>query len=223
MAAQPTRFLVLVYRMPAKPTAGRIAVWRHLKKVGAIYIQQSVCVFPDQASVRADLQGILNKIVESAGEYHLLPVGTLSAGERQKLVDQFRDQTAKHYAEIIENCEVNFQREIEFEIFRNNLTYEEAEEIRVEFEKISNWFERVKGRDWFGAPNQDEASRWIARCEKLVEDFEGRVFAAQEAAESGASRPALPSHQSVDGRPSSTARPRARAGRSAERRGQARK
>jgi hypothetical protein len=175
--------------MPAKPTAGRVAVWRQLKKIGAIYLQQSVCVFPDYATVRADLQSILSRITEAQGEFHMLPVRMLSPSEHGKLVDQFLDQTAKHYTEIIENCEVNFQKEVEFEIFRQNFTYEEAEEIRIEFEKIANWFERVKKRDWFGASNQKEAERWIATCERLVEDFEAKVFAVQQETDAPA-RPA---------------------------------
>ncbi|MBO0746562.1 MAG: hypothetical protein J2P43_16200, partial [Candidatus Dormibacteraeota bacterium] len=79
-----------------------------------------------------------------------------------------------------ENCEVNFVKEVEFETFRQNLTYEEAEEIRAEFEKIVAWFERVEARDWFGAPNKQAARDWITRCERLLEEFEERVYAAQE-------------------------------------------
>lgn len=174
------RFVLLVYRMPAKPTAGRVAVWRMLKKVGAVYLQQSVCVFADNGQVRRELTVICRKIGEVGGGFHFLPLRALNAEEEQKLVDQFRDQTRKHYREIIENCEVNFQKEIEFEIFRQNLTYEEAEEIRVEFEKIVEWYQRVKERDWFHAPLRDEAEAWITKCQELVEDFESRVFATQE-------------------------------------------
>jgi hypothetical protein len=178
--ADRTRFLLLVYRMPTNPTAGRVAVWRQLKKAGAIYLQQSVCVFPDTAAIRRELNAILRRIESSAGEYHLLPLREPNPEERRKLVDQFRDQTAKHYAEIIENCEVNFQKEIEFETYRQNFTYEEAEEIRAEFEKIVGWYERVRARDWFDAPNQAEARAWLDRSEKLLEGFEAKVYTLQE-------------------------------------------
>lgn len=177
--AWPTRFLLLVYRMPARPTSHRVTVWRQLKKTGAVYLQQSVCVFPDQASVRKDLGPILRRIQEASGEYHLLPVRNLDEAEAAKLRDRFLNQAAKHYAEIIENCEVNFVKEIEFEIFRQNLTYEEAEEVRSEFEKIVAWFRRVEARDWFGAPDKQAAWDWIQRCEGMLEDFEERVYAAQ--------------------------------------------
>jgi hypothetical protein len=170
------RFLLLVYRMPATPTAGRVAVWRNLKKIGAVYLQDSACVIPDTAALRRELSPILKRVDAADGRYHLLPVRRLPPDEERKLVDLFVAQTADHYREIIENCEVNFVKEIEFEQFRMNFTYEEAEEIRMDFEKICTWFERVKERDWFGAPNHDEALAWLRRCESLLEAFEERVF-----------------------------------------------
>jgi hypothetical protein len=168
--------------MPTKPTAGRVAVWRQLKKIGAIYLHQSVCVFPDTARTRRELQPIRQRIEQAGGEYHLLPLRQPSDEEYDKLVTQFVDQTSRQYAEIIENCEVNFQKEIEFETFRQNFTYEEAEEIRIEFDKICHWFDQVRDRDWFGAPNQAEAKSWLDRCEKLLEEFEARVYELEKEA-----------------------------------------
>jgi hypothetical protein len=182
LSAAKTRFTVLAYRVPAKPTAGRVAVWRQLKKIGAIYLQQSVCVFPDNSVVRRDLAPILVRITAASGDYHLLPLRKLDGVEEGKLIKQFQDQTSNHYQEIIENCEVNFTKEIEFEKFRKNYTYEEAEEIRLEFEKIRIWFDRVVQRDWFGAPNRKEALEWLGRCERMLEEFETDVFALQEKA-----------------------------------------
>lgn len=180
MAARVDSFTVLVYRMPAKPTAARVAVWRQLKKSGAIYLQQSVCVFPDNRALRKDLEPTLERISAGKGEYHLLPLRSLDASEKAKLIQQFQEQTSNHYQEIIENCEVNFTKEIEFETFRKNFTYQEAEEIRAEFEKIVAWYDRVLRRDWFGAPNQSKAKEWIDRCEAMLEEFEGKVFERQE-------------------------------------------
>jgi hypothetical protein len=186
---RPTRFVLLVYRMPATPTAGRVAVWRLLKKIGAIYLQQSLCVFPDNARLRRELDAVLKRIEESSGEYHVLPLRQLSPEEDAKLAEQFLEQTNKHYEEIIENCEVNFTKEIEFETFRENFTYEEAEEIRIEFEKIVNWFERVRERDWFNSPREADARAWIEKCERMLEEFEAKVYRAQEKA--GVSNPLL--------------------------------
>src|SRR5260221_13275915 len=96
-AARANRFILLVYRMPAKPTAGRVAVWRQLKKIGAIYLQQSVCVFPARPDVRRDLAPILQRIVDSAGEFYLLSPREGDAARETKPSQQFLGQTSDQY------------------------------------------------------------------------------------------------------------------------------
>ena len=172
----PQRFLQLIYRMPSKPTAGRVAVWRSLKKAGAVYLQDSACVLPDTEELRTELASVLARIDESDGSYHMLPLGELPAEEEAKLVQLFVDQTAKHYTEIVENCEVNFVKEIEFENFRENYTYEEAEEIREDLEKIRRWFDRVVERDWFNAGQRKAVAAELQECERLLEAFEEEVY-----------------------------------------------
>src|SRR5450756_248030 len=90
---RPTRFMLLVYRMPARPTANRVYVWRMLKKLGAVNLQQSVTVFPRSKQVARDLEPLLEKITDSAGEYHLLPLQQLPGVETDKLIARFIDQT----------------------------------------------------------------------------------------------------------------------------------
>ena len=142
MTNAPHRFLVLAYRMPAKPTAGRVAVWRNLKKVGAVYLQDSVCVIPDTAPAPPGAgPPCSSESTQGGGRYHLLPLRKPPPEEEQKLVPALRRPVGAALPEIIENCEVNFVKEIEFERFRENFTYEEAEEIRMEFEKITTWFD----------------------------------------------------------------------------------
>jgi hypothetical protein len=181
----PKRFVVLVYRLPQKPTANRVAVWRQLKKIGGVYLQQSVTAFPQNARVTRDMRPLLEKIQQSGGDFHLLPLRKLPTGEEEKLVSLFVQQSSRHYEEIIENCEVNFTKEIEFETFRRNFSYEEAEEIRAEYDKIVSWFGRVAERDWFGAPNQGKAREWLEKCRELLEGFEAKVY--DQAKETGES------------------------------------
>jgi hypothetical protein len=178
-SAPPSHFLVLVYRMSSHRTADRVYVWRMLKKMGAVYLQQSVTALPDSRTARRELQPILERITAASGAYHLLPLRALSAAETEKLRAQFIDQASRHYDEIIENCKVDFAKEVEFETYRENFTYEEAEEIRAEYEKIVSWFERVAARDWFEAPNRQDAWEWIDRSRASLEEFERRVFLVQ--------------------------------------------
>ena len=163
-------------------------MWRLLRNLGAVYLQQSACLFPRTPAVLRELQPVLTRIERARGDYHLLPLGRLDAVEEGKLGERFIAQAAKRYEEIVEDCEINFAKEIEFETFRENFSYEEAEEIRLEFEKIEDWMRRAKRLDWFGAPNAADAEAWLARCEHMLEEFEAEVYRRQGEYSAGASK-----------------------------------
>ena len=173
-------YLLFIYQVPSQPSAARVGVWRELKRLGALYLQQSVCIFPRREPLLSALQKIAERVHELHGSFHLLPLSDLPGEEEAKIIDGFIAQSNLQYDEIIENCEVNFAKEIEFETFRQNFTYAEAEEIRQELDKIRRWYERVVERDWFGAARHDLALRSIEHCERLFEGFEEKVFLKQE-------------------------------------------
>jgi hypothetical protein len=191
MERQKRQYQILIYQVPSQPSAARVGVWRELKRLGALYLQQSVCIVPSTAPLRAELERIAARIADLGGTYHLLPLRSLPPEEEAKIVDGFIAQSTLQYEEIIENCEVNFSKEIEFERFRQNFTYAEAEEIRHDLDKIRRWYDRVVERDWFGAPRRADALQWIERCERLLEEFEEEVFARHVPDESGGTTPAL--------------------------------
>jgi hypothetical protein len=97
-----------------------------------------------------------------------------------RAVGEATSLAANEYDEIIEECDTKFVKEIEFERFRENYTFEEAEEIRQDLEKIKRWMRKVEGRDWFQGPGRTEALARIAACEDLLEEFEEDVYRRTE-------------------------------------------
>jgi hypothetical protein len=164
-------WLVLVYRVPSEPSSTRVAVWRDLKRIGAQYLQQCVCVVPRRPDLRAAVEGVREKIGRLGGSSNLFEVPRLAPDDEAALVTGFRDLVAKQYAEIVEECETKFVKEIEFETFRENYSFAEAEEIEQDLEKIRRWYARVWERDWFEAPGRPAVETWIARCAELLEAF----------------------------------------------------
>jgi len=169
-------WLLLVYRVPTEPASRRVAVWRDLKRMGALYLQQCVCILPELPAVRDDLARVTAKIPELEGEYTLFEVPRLAETDAAKIVAAFRVLRDKEYAEIIEECETKFVKEIEFEHFRQNYTFEEAEEIGQDLEKIRRWYARIIERDWFGAGRRAAVAEWIEKCAELLNAFEQEVY-----------------------------------------------
>jgi hypothetical protein len=165
---------LLVYRLPSKPSSARVAVWRDLRRLGALPLQQAVVALPQGRGFEEGLDAVEARVAAEGGSSHRFIVD-----EGERLESEWNALRGQEYEEIVEECETKFEREIEFEIFRNNLTASEAEEIEADLEKIRAWFGRVSERDVFGAPGRARAEAAIARCAQLLEDFEQRVFEAE--------------------------------------------
>jgi hypothetical protein len=171
------RWLLLIYRVPSQPSRLRVAVWRDLKRLGALYLQQAVCVLPDVSDVRSRLEEVRRRIDEmDGGKTIFLELDSVTDDVRQQLVDGFQANSAKEYAEIVEECETKFFKEIEFERFRENYTFEEAEEIRQDLEKLRRWLAKIESRDWLGADGRSKAHEKVAECERLMDEFEADVY-----------------------------------------------
>ncbi len=169
-------WLVLVYRVPTEPSNARVSVWRDLKRLGVLYLQQCVCILPNRSDLRKGLDAVREKISgRHGGSSNLFEVKRMPGPEEQQLYDGFRDLSARQYAEIVEECETKFVREVEFETFRENFTFAEAEEIEQDLDKIRRWFKRVQERDWFEAPGRAEVTQWIDQCASLLDDFYAKV------------------------------------------------
>jgi len=171
------RWLLLIYRVPSQPSRLRVAVWRDLKRLGALYLQQAVCVLPDVSDVRSRLEEVRRRIDEmDGGKTIFLELDSVADDVRQQFVDGFRANSAREYAEIVEECETKFFKEIEFERFRENYTFEEAEEIRQDLEKLRRWLAKIEARDWLGADGRAKAHEKVAECERLMDEFEADVY-----------------------------------------------
>jgi hypothetical protein len=177
----PERWLLLVYRVPSDSSRARVAVWRDLKRLGGLYVQQAVCVLPDREDLRESLDRVRARIDELGGSSIFVTLRDIEDDARDQFVAGFRSNSAKEYAEIIEECETKFVKEIEFERFRENFTFEEAEEIRQDLEKLRRWLERVESRDWMGAEGRATARQKVADCEVMLEQFEADVFERRSA------------------------------------------
>lgn len=167
---------MLIYRVPSESSRARVAVWRDLKRLGGLYVQQAVCVLPATKELRTSIDKVRKRIDELGGSSIFLTLTDLEPETRTQFVDGFRGQSEKEYAEIVEECETKFFKEIEFERFRDNYTFEEAEEIRQDLEKLRRWLDKVEARDWMRAPGRDLAHQKVTECEQLLEQFESDVY-----------------------------------------------
>lgn len=181
---------IFIYRLPSHPSRPRVAVWRELRRLGALPLQQSVAALPEQDELLVALDAIEARVLDEGGTAYRFRLTDLSLEQQQRLEREWTQLRVHEFAEIIEECETKFASEVAFELFRNNLTASEAEEIEADLEKIRAWYDRVVARDRFGAENRQAAAAAIQHCQQLLDDFVEQVFLVESAEGPSVARPA---------------------------------
>lgn len=98
-------WLILQSKLPAEPSARRVYIWRKLKRLGAVYHQDSVWVLPDTAYTREQFRWLAAEILEMGGEATLWESSLLQGMSEDDLVRQFQEQVNPGYQEILDNLQ----------------------------------------------------------------------------------------------------------------------
>ena len=169
----PQVWLLLVYRIPSEPTRLRATVWRRLKALGAVYLQNSAAALPAGRSAEHALRRLRREILEMDGTAVLLSCSAL-VGD-QDIMALFLAARDSEYEEILDKCQ-DFHAGLAKEYKARHFTYGELEENEVELVKLRKWFATVRERDIFGAPRMQSAVEALDGCEHALEEYAARVY-----------------------------------------------
>ncbi|HEV2504770.1 MAG TPA: Chromate resistance protein ChrB [Mesorhizobium sp.] len=172
-------WLLLTYKVPPEPAAKRIALWRRLKGMGAVYLQNGVCLLPKTDDHIRRLKMIENDILEMAGESVILETVALDRAQEDKVVQRFRNDRDDQYREFLGRC-ADFEAEIAKEVAINKFTFAELDEEDADLRKLQGWLEKIRKLDFYAAPLAEEAAERLRACEALLDSYARRVFEAQD-------------------------------------------
>ncbi len=174
-----TSWLLLTYKVPPEPAARRIAIWRKLKGMGAVYLQNGVCLLPKTDEHLRRLKMLEKDVEEAHGDSVLLETVALDRGQEDKVVARFRADRDEAYVEFIDKCD-DFEREVAKEIAASHYTYAELEENDVDLKKLQGWLAKIEKLDFYGGEKAEEARTRLKGCEAVLDDYARRVFDAHD-------------------------------------------
>lgn len=172
-------WLLLTYKVPPDPAAKRVALWRKLKGMGAVYLQNGVCLLPKTDEHVRRLKMLENDIATMGGEAVILETVALDRTQEDKVIARFQADRDEQYREFLGRC-AEFEAEIAKEIAIEKFTYAELEEEDADLKKLQSWFEKIRKLDFYGAPLAAEAEARLHGCETLLDGYAQRVFDAQQ-------------------------------------------
>jgi len=153
--------VLLIYRIPREPSRHRVAVWRKLRDLGALYLQDGVAALPEDAVTREQLEWLQLRVREAGGEATLWEGRPGTVAEEAELVGAFRSSREKAYRTIIAEAE-RVRRKAQMG----------GKGLSEQLGKIERDFRAERRRDYFRSPLRGEAATALKAAREAVRDSE---------------------------------------------------
>lgn len=154
-------WLVLIHQIPPKPDYLRVRIGRHLQRLGAVAIKNSVYALPKSDAAREDLQWTLRQITEGGGDGSICEarfVDGLSDGQVRGLFHAARDA---EYDAIAEEA-----RSLWKAVPRDGAPHDRPTDLSTRVSRLRRRFGEVAGIDFFGAPGREPTEGLIRELEE---------------------------------------------------------
>lgn len=168
-------WIVCCYTVPSDTSRHRVAVWRELRRIGAVSPQQAVWVLPDRAPARRALWRVQELVANAGGDVVLLRGEALDDATSQRLENLYVQAREEEYGEFLVECD-RFLKEIQKEIAKGKLTAAELDEEEQSYERLTRWHRDIVARTMFETASGPNAERRLKECEAALGDYAEKVF-----------------------------------------------
>jgi len=149
-------WLLLLLRLPATHKAERVAIWRKLKRSGAIQIQTSTYVLPDEPARYESFQWLTQEIRSAGGDATLVRAREIEGLPNEKLIELFNTARAKEYATLRELLRALSHRRST----RSSPTF------AGKLDRARKQFRELRQTDFFNCPRAQDVEMLLRKMER---------------------------------------------------------
>ena len=148
-------WLLLLFSLPTNRNTERVAVWRRLKKMGAVQIKTSTYLLPDEPAQYEQFQWLAKQIRDYGGDSTLVRAHEIEGLTKERVIAIFNDARAKDYGELRKSLQSFIARQKKMD----------AEEAVAELERLTRRFREVRAVDFFDSPRGHDIAMLLRRAE----------------------------------------------------------
>jgi Protein ChrB, N-terminal len=156
----------------------RVQVWRKLRSLGGLYLQQSVCLLPARDDVERQVRRLTDRIHHQGGTARVLRMRFADPAEEESVIREFNAARDAEYAEVLERIPA-LREELATERARGRATYAEVEESEADLDRFRSWLAKIAARDYFAAPGGQAARAAVDEAAADLEAFEQAALHAE--------------------------------------------
>ncbi|MBA3575967.1 MAG: chromate resistance protein ChrB [Pseudonocardiales bacterium] len=170
-------WLVLLARMPTEPARHRMALWRELRRSGAVPLGQAAWAVPDLPAVRPLLRR-LGELADAAdGALLVLAARGHAAGDADRLEQLYAEAREQEWSEFRADCG-KYLAELDKEEALGKYTLAELEEEEQSLDRLRRWYRDLRTRDLLASPPAADAATDLKTCEQHFETYAEHVYTA---------------------------------------------
>lgn len=171
------RWWLCVLRMPAQPSAGRVAAWRELRKAGAVQVGQGCWAVPVAPVFEPMLDRVRALAEQHGGEFTLLDAAPGDDASRRNLEAAWAEARADDWREFAADCD-KYLDELAKETANEKFTLAELEEEEQSMDRLRRWHRDLRLREVSPSPSATDANQLLTRCEHALEIYTTKVYEA---------------------------------------------
>jgi DNA-binding transcriptional regulator PaaX len=95
------KWIFLIYKIPNNPTSKKVYVWRKLKKLGALMLQDAASILPYSEKTMEQFQWLAAEIIEMEGEATVWESFALSVKQEKVIIEKFIKAVNTQYEKIL--------------------------------------------------------------------------------------------------------------------------
>jgi hypothetical protein len=150
-----TSWLLLLFSLPTHRKTERVAVWRRLRKTGAVQIKTSTYLLPDNPTQYEHFQWLAQQIRDSGGDATLVRVREIEGLSNEKLIALFNRARDEEYSTI--------KKALHGFLARGKKT--DPETNATELERLTRQFRAIREIDFFQSPRGEDVQMLLRRAE----------------------------------------------------------
>jgi DNA-binding transcriptional regulator PaaX len=168
---------VLILRLPSDPSRHRVAVWRELRRVGAIQLGQGSWALPAAPAFADVVDKIVELVNHNEGEVLALTASAADEPTAAKIRGLYDDARRAEWTEFESEC-VKCLAELEREIHNEKFTLAELDEEEQNVDRLRRWHRELRSRDLFDSVPVGETQRQLDACVTVLDRFTTLVYTA---------------------------------------------
>ena len=150
-----TSWLLLLYSLPTNRNTERVAVWRRLKKMGAVQIKTSTYLLPDEPAQYEQFQWLAKQIRDYGGDSTLVRAQEIEGLTKDNVTSLFNAARDKEYSQLRKSLQSFIAR-------RKKL---DAELAAAELERLTRQFRELRQIDFFDSARGHDIAMLLRRAE----------------------------------------------------------